>query len=87
VQPDAGISFEKYATDPSAKLHVGCDEDVLVKFLYVRTIFPRVRSQAATLLIAPRSFGELRLRGSVGCLCVAAELLARTKKFGEISRS
>src|ERR1700758_5701581 len=38
----------------------------LVNFLYVRTIFPRVWSKAATLLIAQCSYGEFRLRGSVG---------------------
>jgi hypothetical protein len=40
-----------------------------VKFLYVRPIFPRVWSKAATLLIAPGSNSWLRLRG-VGVLIV-----------------
>jgi hypothetical protein len=60
---------------------------LIVKFLYVRTIFPRVRSGAATLLIAPVLTGGLRIRGSVGFLRVVTELPARAKKFDEISRS
>jgi hypothetical protein len=60
---------------------------VIVKFLYVRTIFPRVRSGAATLLIAPCSYGWASIRGSVGFLRVMTELPARAKKFDEISRS